>query len=109
MNRNEMAEKLSALMQDESFQGKLENAEDLDEVAACFRAEGIQITAEELATAMNRAGCGELNEDELENVSGGSYMSFLLWIQTKRGQFRGNLKRQYEEWLSKQGIGNWGK
>ena len=103
MNRNEMAEKVSALLQDESFKGKLENAEDLDEVAASFRAEGIQVTAEELATAMDQTADGELNEDELENVSGGGVPLAIL-IAFKLGYLCGKLLLKYKDSLRKQGY-----
>ena len=72
MNKQELMEKVKSLMQDEQFKAKLSDADDLDSVAALFRAEGIQVTGADLESAMdNQQTDGELNEEALDNVAGG--------------------------------------
>ena len=72
MNKQEIIEKVQALMQDEQFKAKLANAEDLDGMAALFQEEGIQVTGSELEAVLeNQQKNVELSEENLEVVSGG--------------------------------------
>ena len=74
MNKQEMIEKVQALMQDEQFKAKLSQAEDLEAMAALFRNEGFEITGEDLKAAVEQQGEGELSEESLENVAGGGIL-----------------------------------
>ena len=73
MNKQEMIEKVQALMQDEQFKEKLSQAEDLEAMAALFRNEGFEITGEDLKAAVEQQD-GELSEENLENVAGGGIL-----------------------------------
>ena len=59
------------LLNDKSFIEKLEAAKSCDEVAALFREQGIELTAEELAEEMKKIQSSELSEMDLEDVAGG--------------------------------------
>lgn len=63
---------LEELMQNEEFTAKLEKARDLDEVLAMIRERGIEITTEEITSAYKKLNDGELDENALEDVAGGS-------------------------------------
>ena len=78
---------LEELMQNGEFTEKLEKAKDLDEVVAMIKEEGVEITIEELRAAIEQNDEGELDEDKLEAVSGGSMVSWGL--------------KQLIEWLRK--------
>ncbi len=73
MNKQEMIEKVRALMQDEQFKAKLSEAEDLEAMAALFRNEGFEITGADLEAAVEQSN-GELSEENLENVAGGDIL-----------------------------------
>ena len=78
MNNQEIMEKVKQLMQDEQFKVKLSNAENLDEMAAHFQSEGIQVTGADLEAAIENQSMGEeLTEESLENVAGGFSLSGL--------------------------------
>ena len=83
MNKQEMIEKVQALMQDEQFKEKLSQAEDLEAMAALFRNEGFEITGEDLKAAVEQQD-GELSEENLENVAGGAfkfrYLNPFYWL-----------------------------
>ena len=71
MNKQELMEKVKALMASEEFKAKLEAANDLDEMEAAFQAEGIAVTGAELdSLTANRDG-EELSEESLDEVAGG--------------------------------------
>lgn len=71
-------EKLKSLMADEAFVNKLLEMETPEEVCAAFEKEGITVTADEvskLKEKLESAGTeGELSEDTLEEVAGGSVL-----------------------------------
>jgi len=72
MNRQEIAEKVKELMDNEQFTKKLANSENLDEMAALFQEEGIDVTGADLEAASETSVVsGELSETDLEDVSGG--------------------------------------
>ena len=75
MNKNEITEKVQALMQDEQFKAKLAAAESMDDIAALFCAEGIQVTGAELDAVVEQNSDGELSEANLENVAGGGFLA----------------------------------
>ncbi len=79
MNLQEIKEKVEQLMQDEQFKAKLSNIEDLDEMAALFQNEGIQVTGADLEAALeNQSTSEELSEESLENVAGGFATGLLI-------------------------------
>lgn len=59
---------------------KLGKAKSLDEVVQFCREEGIEITKEQLEMAAAQGDGGELDEDTLDNVSGGG-----LWVSAHAG------------------------
>lgn len=72
MNKQELMEKVKALMENEAFKAKLEAANDLDEMAAVFQAEDINVTGADMETiAANIQGADELTEENLDAVAGG--------------------------------------
>lgn len=72
MNKQELMEKVKALMENEAFKAKLEASNDLDEMAAVFQAEGINVTGADMETiAASIQGTDELSEENLDAVAGG--------------------------------------
>jgi predicted ribosomally synthesized peptide with nif11-like leader len=64
--------KIEALKENKEFLAKIANLKNPEDIAAAFRAEGIEVTDEEIEKALNIIGeNGELNENALEEVSGG--------------------------------------
>jgi predicted ribosomally synthesized peptide with nif11-like leader len=82
MSQDEMQKKIEALVNNAEFAEKLSRCETCDEIAALFGTEGIAVSGEELETAMERISAqnenGEISEDDLEQVSGGSGLAFLV-------------------------------
>lgn len=58
-----------------SLDEKIQQAETLEEVIEACAAEGIEVTKEQLEAAMLPNTNGELNEDMLDAVSGGGFLS----------------------------------
>lgn len=58
-----------------ALEEKLENAESLEEVVRLCAEEGIAVTKEELEAALDSEDEGELNAEQLDNVSGGIRLS----------------------------------
>lgn len=76
MNKQELMEKVQALMENEAFTAKLAAANDLDEMAAVFQAEGIEITGADLEAASEKKQANvELGEDDLDQVAGGGWLA----------------------------------
>lgn len=75
-----MEEKLKELMADASFCEELEKTGSPEEASALFAQHGVQITPEELLAAIAQPE-GELDEKDLDGVSGGSWFPVLriLW------------------------------
>lgn len=72
MNKQELMEKVKALMENEAFKAKLEASNDLDEMATAFQVEGINITGADLdVIAAKIQDNVELTEDSLDEVAGG--------------------------------------
>ncbi len=69
---------IKELIYDEAFKTQIESAEDLEAVAKLFNEKGIQVSAAELKSAIEEEN-GELNENNLENVAGGSLIA--AWKQ----------------------------
>ncbi len=65
------------LMNDESFNAKLSEAQDLKEVVSLLAEYGIETTEEQLKAALPKEG--ELEETELENVAGGSFIGWVAY------------------------------
>jgi predicted ribosomally synthesized peptide with nif11-like leader len=79
MSQNEMQKKIETLVNDAKFAEKLSQCETCDEIAALFGTEGIEVSGEELERAIAQLSVqdenGELSEDNLEQISGGSVVS----------------------------------
>ena len=75
-------QKLNELKDNPEFREKLSQAKDLDQAVEILSQYGVEIEKEELekAAAMVPAGEGELNEDALDNVSGGCMIPWWLLI-----------------------------
>lgn len=68
---------IEELMNDESFNEKLNEAQDLKEVVRLLGEHGIETTEEQLKAAFPKEG--ELEETELENVAGGSLIGWVAY------------------------------
>lgn len=68
-----MEERLEKLLEDPSFQEAFSKTASAEEASALFAQHGIQITPEELTTALAQVD-GELNEDALNEVAGGALL-----------------------------------
>lgn len=77
-----MNEKLMELFKDNEFAEKAAACETVEEVLAMIKAEGVETTKEEFDSFMDYIAKtsseheGELNEGELEQVSGGGFFTF---------------------------------
>lgn len=76
-----------SLMRNEQFQEKLYEAQDLADVRALFANEGVEITEEKLMSMMLPDG-EDLEESDLENVSGGG--SVMSWLRSRLGGGKGS-------------------
>lgn len=72
------------LLEDEDFAAKVEEAKSLKELAGIFGEKGVKVTVAELESAMKEDANGELDEDGLENVAGGSILN--AWKQFIRSR-----------------------
>lgn len=66
-----MEERINALLADEAFVAKMEQAESVEAVAALFQAEGVEVTAEEIGEYLGKIE-DELDENALDDVAGGA-------------------------------------
>ena len=72
MNELELKNKLDNLMKDPEWVKKLEAMETVDELAAMLQEQEIPVTADELCDAFEKLQKGgELDAEDLDNVSGG--------------------------------------
>lgn len=62
------------LLQDAEFTKQVENAERLDDVVELLNKKGFEVTAEDLTNALKAAN-GELSEENLEDVAGGTSLA----------------------------------
>lgn len=67
---------INDLIRDESFKAKIKSAKSLDEVAELLSANGFEVKASDIESALAQSTLDELGEDELENVAGGSLRLF---------------------------------
>ena len=65
-----MEEKLSKLLEDSAFLEKIRNAETFEKMSELLENYGIQVTPEEIKSAIVLPD-GELNENDLDGVAGG--------------------------------------
>lgn len=72
-----MEERIKELLADEAFVAKLTELETPEEVVAAFKEKDVEVSVDDITNVktqlekMNESG-GELSEDELEDVAGGS-------------------------------------
>lgn len=101
MIRDEVMEKLSPLWENEEFVKAMAAAETDEDVIKLFADNGISVTEEEVAEVRaSAATMGELDEEDLEEVSGGFIMAaftaatalaigwwfYLRWIKWRRSR-----------------------
>lgn len=74
MTEQELRAKLEELKGNGEFTEKVNKAESYEELADLFSEEGLEVTAEEISDFANEIKTfeGELKEDDLESVAGGS-------------------------------------
>lgn len=65
---------LSQIMQDEKFSAAVQNAQSAEEIATLLQERGFEVTAEDVERSID-PDMGEMNESELEMVSGGGLLS----------------------------------
>ena len=70
------------------LEAKVKAAESLEEVVEILKAEGMDVTKEDLIKAMEAEEKDELSEDDLEDVAGGAaWIKYLrpliLWIKPR--------------------------
>ena len=68
---------MDELMNNEKLKERLANAETKEQILEILREQGILLREEELESLMAEPAEGELEETALENVSGGSFLSWL--------------------------------
>ena len=82
MNQEVFNEKLRAVITSESFSEMINRGASNEELAKLFADQGIEIPATEVRTMIDKlvhSSDGELEEDSLEDVSGGSLSDILKW------------------------------
>ena len=80
MNTGDMLKKIEELLENEEFAAKMSACESCEELAELFVAEGIPMTtddAEQMVAEVNRQGSGEMDENDLDSVAGGSLVDVL--------------------------------
>lgn len=112
-----MNEKLMELFKDNEFAEKAAACETVEEVLAMIKAEGVETTKEEFDSFMDYIAKtsseheGELNEGELEQVSGGGLLLqplFPLWLLSlgpQNGIFMTSLTSVENKMLKQKTIG----
>lgn len=89
MTNKEMLVKLTAIMENEAVFQTVCNAETQEEMQAIFARNGLEMTLEEIdmfIDTMNEMCASEVEEDDLENVVGGSGVS-ALWVFSKAWKY----------------------
>jgi len=77
------AKKVRELLEDEAFGKKVENLETVEELKEAFKAQGVELTAEEvydICEAVTAPKDGEISADQLDQISGGSVLAGALII-----------------------------
>ena len=93
MDKQELLDKVKTLMEDETFTAKLAAANSLDEVAAAFQKEGIEVTGADLeAAAASKQSGAELDENALDQVAGGSWISVGVAIVKYLAEIHGPIR-----------------
>lgn len=59
------------LLKDDAFKESLASVQSLEEAASLFRENGLEVTGEDLQTAIAMSSSDELDEAAMENVNGG--------------------------------------
>lgn len=77
MTKEAFISALNTLSDNQALLDALESSKDLEEIARLLNAEGVAVTAEELAEFTADEGESELGENELDAVAGGGFISSL--------------------------------
>ena len=96
-------EKIAELLNDESFMNGLDNIHSMEEFREAFSAHGVELTVEEVKELAKSlvivSKDGELNAEQLENVSGGLNIFKVvsdLWNAAKKGWSYG---QKFCDWM----------
>lgn len=104
-----MEEKIKALVEDQVFVNKTLSCQEPEQVQALFAENGVELSLEEVKAigqglaAMSESD-GELNEDDLEGVAGGSLKSimsqleYILHVDAPRAPRWSDIKRFFTRW-----------
>lgn len=104
-----MEEKIIKMVEDQEFVTKMLSCEEPEQVQKLFADNGVEITLEEVkamgkALAAMSESDGELNEDDLEGVAGGSLKSimsqleYILHVDAPRAPRWSDIKRFFSRW-----------
>lgn len=74
---------IKALDANAEFKAAASKIETLEEALELCKTYGVEITAEELVSAIKKSHSDELSEDDLENVAGGGIKLKVLWWLVK--------------------------
>ena len=99
MDHQELTNKFEHLFSQEAFIEKLSSTRTAAEVASLFNAEGIELTERDAQQLMDYV-CqeGELSEDMLDSVTGGSIYVTLFIIGVGAGLAHGAYQRLKKSW-----------
>ena len=99
MEHEKLASKFAQLLSDDIFVEKLSSVRTAAEIASIFNEEGLQLTEKDAQQLMDYV-CqdGELSEDALDSVSGGSVYVTLFIIGVGAGLAHGAYKRLKKAW-----------
>ena len=111
MTREQFDEKIRNLMADPDFAQKLKATNNVEEMAALFSANGIELSAEDIVESLKAAqGDGELKEEELEAVAGGGLLAIIsTGISIVKGaldlapggKYSGQVQKVFDYWYKK--------
>ncbi len=82
MTTEERNKKLEEALKDESFEKELSGVKNEEDLKKVFSNRGIEVTSEEISDIISQAAqgeTGELDEDALEEVSGGMLSPRWVW------------------------------
>lgn len=114
MTREEFGTKVEELLKDKAFCEKLGTCSDYEEAAGLFKQEGIEIEADDVAQlAKALSESGELDETQLETVTGGGLITGLLgvlaftWETLPGGKYHDRLQGVVDYWYRKGYYNGW--
>lgn len=97
-------ERVLELLQDDSFLEKVDTADGVEGLKKLFKENGVDMSSDEVKELVefvaSTSKTGEISEEELDNVSGGSWIGTLqkMWKAAKWG-WRAGVK--FSDWMYK--------